>query len=116
VPFGWLMPATPLHWTLLIGIGITGGLGQMGFTESYRYAPASFLAPLDYSAMIWAFLLGYWLFAEVPTAFVLCGAAIIAGAGISVIVRERLLGLKRLREMPTAAIVSMSEDEKDAQF
>lgn len=116
IPLGWAMPATPLHWLLLIGIGITGGLGQMGFTESYRYAPASFLAPLDYSAMIWAFMLGYWIFDEVPTVYVLGGAAIIAGAGIFVIVRERLLGLKRLREMPTAAIGSMSEDEKDAQY
>lgn len=116
LPFGWLWPATPLHWCLLIGIGMSGGLAQMSFTESYRYAPASFLAPLDYCSMIWAFLLGYWIFAEVPTAYVLCGAAIIAGAGIFVIVRERMLGIRRLREMPVAGIGSMSEDEKDAQY
>ncbi|MBY0382262.1 MAG: DMT family transporter [Xanthobacteraceae bacterium] len=116
LPFGWTMPVTPLHWLLLTGIGITGGLGQMGFTESYRYAPASFLAPLDYFSLLWAFVLGYWVFAEVPTVFVLLGAAIVAGAGIFVILRERHLGLKRLREMPVAAIGSMSEDEEGAQY
>lgn len=116
LPFGWSFPTTPLHWVLLVGIGITGGLGQIGFTESYRYAPASFLAPFDYISMIWAFLIGYWIFDEVPTIFVLFGAAIVAGAGIFVILRERQLGLRRLREMPVAAIGSMSEDEEGAQY
>jgi drug/metabolite transporter (DMT)-like permease len=116
IPFGWAMPASPLHWVLLAGIGITGGLGQMGFTESYRYAPASFLAPFDYTSMLWAFMLGYWIFAEVPTLYILLGAAIIAGAGIFVILRERHLGMKRLREMPVAAIGTMSEDEEGARY
>lgn len=115
LPFGWDVPATPVHWSLLIGIGVTGGLGQIGFTESYRYAPASFLAPFDYTSMLWAFLLGFWIFDEIPTAFVLSGAAIIAGAGIFVILRERHLGLKRLRETPVAAIASMSEEDSNAQ-
>lgn len=112
LPFGWLMP-TGQHWALLIGIGVAGGLGQMTFTESYRYAPASFLAPFDYTAMLWAFLLGYWIFAEAPTPYVLLGAAIVAGAGIFVILRERQLGLKRLRDTPVAAIGAMADHEPD---
>jgi drug/metabolite transporter (DMT)-like permease len=112
-PFGWRMPVGGLEIGLLIGIGVAGGLGQMLFTESYRYAPASFLAPFDYTAMLWAFLLGYWMFGEVPTFYVVGGAVIVAGAGIFVILRERDLGLKRLRDTPMSPISTMADDEAD---
>jgi len=68
-------------------------------TESYRYAPASVVAPFDYSSMLWALLLGYWLFGELPTALVYIGALIVSGAGLYVIWRERQLGVKRAREV-----------------
>ncbi len=113
LPFGWLMPTSIQQWAVLIGIGIAGGLGQMLFTDSYRYAPASFLAPFDYTSMLWAFIAGYWIFGEVPTPYVVIGAAIVAGAGIFVILRERQLGLKRLRDTPVATISSMADSEPD---
>ncbi|HEY5215636.1 MAG TPA: EamA/RhaT family transporter, partial [Pseudolabrys sp.] len=59
----------------------------------------------DYSAMLWALLLGYWVFGELPSALVYVGASIVAGAGLYVIWRERELGLQRPRELegpPTA--------------
>jgi drug/metabolite transporter (DMT)-like permease len=111
--FGWRMPATASEVALLVGIGVSGGLGQMLFTESYRYAPASFLAPFDYMSMLWAFLLGYWVFGEVPTGTVIGGAVIVAAAGIFVILRERHLGLKRLRDTPMSPISAMADDEAD---
>jgi len=64
----------------------------------YRYAPASMVAPFDYTAMLWAFLLGYVLFGELPDAFIVIGAAVVVGAGLFVIWRERQLGLERARE------------------
>ena len=112
-PFGWRMPSTWQDVAILAGIGIAGGLGQIFFTDSYRYAPASFLAPFDYTAMLWAFMLGYWFFAEVPTLYVVVGAIIVASAGIFVILRERYLGLKRLRDTPVAAIATIADDEED---
>ncbi|MDB5618668.1 DMT family transporter [Tardiphaga sp.] len=112
-PFGWHLPAGGLEIGLLVGIGIAGGVGQMLFTESYRFAPASFLAPFDYTAMLWAFLLGFWMFGEVPTPYVVGGAVIVAGAGIFVILRERHLGLKRLRDTPMSPISTMADDEAD---
>jgi drug/metabolite transporter (DMT)-like permease len=112
-PFGWRVPATLGELLVLVGIGVAGGVGQMLFTDSYRYAPASFLAPFDYSSMLWAFLLGYWIFGEVPTSTVIGGAVIVAGAGIFVILRERALGLKRLRDTPTSPISTMADDETD---
>jgi len=111
IGFGWRMPAHPTDLAALIGVGVSGGLGQIFFTESYRYAPASFLAPFDYTAMLWAFMFGFLLFAEVPGLAVFAGAVIVAAAGIFVILRERALGLKRLREMPIAPIAAMADPE-----
>ena len=80
LPFGWVWPD---GWQLaaLIGAGLVGGLAHILLTESYRYAPASVIAPFDYTTMMWAFVLGYAMFGEVPTVYVYVGAAIVAGVG-----------------------------------
>lgn len=95
-PFGWHSPTWP-QLAALIAVGLLGGLAHILVTESYRYAPASVIAPFDYSMMIWAFLLGYALFGELPTIYVFIGSAIVAAAGLLVIWRERQLGLARAR-------------------
>jgi drug/metabolite transporter (DMT)-like permease len=94
LPFGWTTP----NWIelgCLVGAGVCGGVAHIISTSSHHYAPASFLVSFDYSSMIWAFLLGYLFFDEIPAALVAVGAAIVAGAGLFVVWRERQLGLKR---------------------
>jgi drug/metabolite transporter (DMT)-like permease len=97
LPFAWHSP-TQSEWVALIALGVLGGIAHIFLTESYRYATASVVAPFDYSSMLWALLLGYWLFGELPSALVYVGATIVAGAGLFVIWRERQLGLQRARE------------------
>jgi drug/metabolite transporter (DMT)-like permease len=94
-PLGWLAPAWP-ELAALVTIGLCGGLAHILLTESYRLAPASVVAPFDYTSMVWVFLLGYFFFNEIPSMFVFIGGAIIAGAGLFVIWRERQLGLQRV--------------------
>ena len=94
LPFGWITPTWP-EFAALVTIGIFGGLAHILLTESYRHAPASLVAPFDYTSMLWALLLGFLVFGEVPGVLVFVGAAIIAGAGLFVIWRERQLGLQR---------------------
>jgi drug/metabolite transporter (DMT)-like permease len=97
LPFAWQAPsATEL--TALVSIGVIGGLSHIFLTESYRYAPASVVAPFDYVALLWAFFFGYMLFGEIPGRHVYTGAAIVAGSGLFVIWRERRLGLERKRK------------------
>lgn len=98
LPFGWRMP-NEVELAALIGLGLCGGMAHIFLTESYRFAPASVIAPFDYTAMVWAFLLGYVMFGELPTVSVYIGSAIVAAAGIYVIWRERQLGLQRRREI-----------------
>ena len=96
LPFGWVMPSAP-EFLMLAMIGILGGLSHLLLTESYRYAPASLVAPFDYTAMIWAFLLGYAVFGELPSIFVFVGAMIVVACGLFVIWREHKFGVERLR-------------------
>ncbi|HWL03568.1 MAG TPA: DMT family transporter [Xanthobacteraceae bacterium] len=88
LPFGWKVP-TLSEWPALVALGVLGGLGHIVLTESYRLAPASVIAPFDYVAMIWAVILGYLAFSEVPGVLVLAGAAVVVGANLYVIWRER---------------------------
>lgn len=97
LPFAWHTP-TGSELVMLISLGVFGGIAHIFLTESYRHATASVIAPFDYSAMLWALLLGYWVFGELPSALVYLGASIVAGAGLFVIWRERQLGLQRARE------------------
>lgn len=94
LPFGWAMPG---GWTclMLVLAGLIGGTAQIFLTSSYRHADASVIAPFDYASMIFALLIGYFIFAEVPTTQMLTGAVLVVLAGLIIILRERHLGLKR---------------------
>ncbi|HET9715228.1 MAG TPA: DMT family transporter [Pseudolabrys sp.] len=105
LPFAWHTPSAGELFAL-ISLGILGGLAHILLTESYRYAPASVVAPFDYSSMLWALLLGYWLFGELPDVMVYIGATIVAAAGLFVIWRERQLGLRRKREAEGPPVAS----------
>jgi drug/metabolite transporter (DMT)-like permease len=99
-PFGWAMPDAG-DALILVSIGLLGGVGQILLTQSYRYADASTIAPFEYTTMIWTVIVGWAVFAEVPSIEVLIGAAIVIGAGVFVIFRERQLGLDRSKERRT---------------
>jgi drug/metabolite transporter (DMT)-like permease len=101
-PFGWTTPPVA-ELAALVSVGFLGGLGHIFLTESYRYAPASIIAPFDYTSMVWALVLGYFLFGELPTQMIIAGSAIIATSGMFVIWRERQLALQRKRAVAEVA-------------
>jgi drug/metabolite transporter (DMT)-like permease len=96
LPFGWVVPDAR-EAALLVSAGLLGGVGQILLTESYRHAETSVIAPFEYVSMLLAIVLGYLIFAEIPTVTTLVGAAIIVAAGIFIIWREHKLGLERGR-------------------
>jgi drug/metabolite transporter (DMT)-like permease len=99
IPLGWVMPTTQ-EFAFLISAGLVGGVAQIFLTTSYRFAQASTLAPFDYVSMIFALVIGYFIFSEVPTSATLIGSAIVIAAGILIIYRERKLGLERGKARP----------------
>jgi len=96
MPFGWVVPDAETMGLLVLS-GILGGMAQILVTSSFRFAPASMLAPYDYSSMLFAIMIGYAWFGELPTQVMLIGAALVIAGNILVIWRERQLGLDRTR-------------------
>jgi drug/metabolite transporter (DMT)-like permease len=92
--FGWVTPNL-LDAAVMIALGILGGIGQITLTESYRYADASLVAPFEYTTMIWAVALGFFILGEWPQNVVFIGAGIVIVSGLFVLWRERELGLLR---------------------
>ncbi|MCL3883231.1 DMT family transporter [Marivita sp. GX14005] len=85
----WIwVPVAPGDLWLFIGIAAAGTLGITLITEAFRFSEAVVVAPFDYTALIWATLLGYLVWNEVPDALTWVGAAIIIGSGIYIIWRE----------------------------
>lgn len=94
LPFGWQM-LTLTQALLLVGAGFCGGIGQIFMTSAYRHAEVSTVAPFEYTSMILAIAVGYVVFGDVPTLYMLVGGLIVVGAGIFIIWREHQLGLQR---------------------
>ena len=96
LPFGWIVP-DGRQALLLVGAGLCGGVGQLLLTACYRYADTSTIAPFEYTSMIAAVVIGYFVFNEEVTATTLLGAFIVISAGLFIIFREHRLGLERRR-------------------
>ncbi|MCG3269040.1 DMT family transporter [Yoonia sp. I 8.24] len=97
IPWGWVLPSAAAA-SMLVLAGLLGGMGQIFLTSSYRFADASLVAPFDYSSMILALGIGYFVFDEVPTHTMILGAAVVILAGVLIIWREQRLGLKRAQQ------------------
>ena len=61
MPFGWVMPTWPALFALAI-VGIVSIFGSILLNRALQLAPASVVAPFQYSSIIWAVLLGYVAF------------------------------------------------------
>lgn len=96
LPFGWQM-LSQMQTFLLVMAGFCGGIAQILMTAAYRHAEVSTVAPFEYVSMILAIAVGYVVFGDVPTLYMLVGGLIVVGAGIFIILRERQLGLASAR-------------------
>lgn len=86
-PFGWVMPS-PQILGLLILMGLIGGVGQLLMTEALRVAPVGVVAPFDYIQLLWASVIGFGVWGEIPETLTLAGALVVAGSGGYILWRE----------------------------
>jgi len=82
-PVGW-------QWLWLFGVGFWAAVSHMCMTYALKYAPASVLAPLHYLELVVAVTVGFLIFGDLPNRLTLAGIAVIVGAGLYVIHRERI--------------------------
>ena len=87
-PFVWVPPApSDLPWMLVLGL--IGAAGHCLLVLAFARAPASVLAPMSYSQLVWAGLAGVLVFGDWPDGWTLLGAAVIAAGGVLVALPTR---------------------------
>jgi drug/metabolite transporter (DMT)-like permease len=84
----WRTPS-PSELALLILVSVFGGAGQFSLFEAARNAPASVMATIEYSALIWGFILGYAIWGNIPSPATFAGAGLILCAGALLFATER---------------------------
>ena len=80
---------TPTQGLLIVSLGLYGGIGHFMLIRAFREAPASTLSPLLYIQLIWATLLGWWVFDQLPDLLAIVGMLIIGASGLSLAIRSR---------------------------
>lgn len=93
----WTAP-TPSHIWLLVGSSGFLVAGYYANVVAMRHGDVSVTAPFRYSVVIWAIIVGFLIWGEVPDLPMLVGTAIIIATGIYTFQRERRLALARLKE------------------
>jgi drug/metabolite transporter (DMT)-like permease len=93
----WVWPSGA-EWLIVLAIGLMGGCGQILITIAFRCAPVSVVAPFDYMALVYGFLLGWAVFEEVPDWYLIIGGATVVASGIYIVHREAVVARQRRRE------------------
>ncbi|KQS61453.1 hypothetical protein ASG39_18165 [Rhizobium sp. Leaf371] len=88
LPWVWTTPDAA-GWGLLLALGLISTIGQYLLYDGFRYAPASAIAPVEYTGLMWAFVYGYLIWAEIPALNVFIGALLIVASSVLLIVWER---------------------------
>ena len=88
VPFVW-SPMLRIHFFVFFSIGIMGAIAHLCMISAFDRAEASFLAPYNYTKLLWVAVLGYIIFDDIPSLEMWLGAFIIVSAGFYVFSREK---------------------------
>ena len=99
LPFGWVMP-NKLEFFLLIFTGLIGSVANILLTVSLRYAEASLVTPTKYLNLVFAILLGYFIWSEIPKLLTLVGAGLIIISSVIIFMRESELKKKVVSSRP----------------
>jgi drug/metabolite transporter (DMT)-like permease len=89
-------------WLLLLGIGLSGALGQLLLTAALRFGKVASVIVMDYSGLFWATLYGWLLFETLPPASTWLGAPLVIAAGLVIAWREHRLSRPDERDIARA--------------
>ncbi|WP_119462292.1 DMT family transporter [Rhodospirillaceae bacterium SYSU D60014] len=95
LPWQWTTPSLADVWIFLLA-GVAGSFGQFFLAQAFRYGEVSLLAPIEYSALLWAILFGFVLWGEVPSWTVLGGAALVIASSLYIVHREAVTARRQL--------------------
>lgn len=86
--FGFATPKTDTDWLILFANGILNGVGQYWWTRALSLAPPAALGPYYYFLLVWAMILGFLMWGDVPTLMLIAGSAIVVGSGLFLLWHE----------------------------
>jgi drug/metabolite transporter (DMT)-like permease len=95
-------PIRPQDWWPLAGIGISGAIAQHLLVQAFRLAPASTIAPFEYTALLYGIGIDYFVWNVLPSGRMYVGAGIIIASGLYLVWRERQLATQALQ--PSSAV------------
>ncbi len=92
--------ASALDWSAMLLLGVVAGTAHLLITRSLKLAPASTLAPLHYTLLLWAVVFGIAFFGDVPDKQMLIGSAIIVFAGLFIFHRQKVVDVVEADNVP----------------
>jgi drug/metabolite transporter (DMT)-like permease len=87
LPLGWTSP-TPVDAAWIVFNGVSNAVGQYWWTRALHLAPASAVAPFYYLSLIWASILGFAIWGDIPTVSLVIGSAVVVASGLFLLWRE----------------------------
>ena len=93
-PWQWRSPDTS-GWLLLLGVALTGSLSHYALIRALDFAPAGAMQPYSYSLLVWAALLGWLIFGDMPDAITLVGAGLVVASGLYSWALDRRKGVRQ---------------------
>ena len=100
LPFGFAMP-TWADLGLLALAGFGNGTAQYMWTRALHLAPPSAITPFNYLSLIWAALLGFAMWGDVPTRDLIIGAVIVVASSLYILWRETYWRRRIVADPPT---------------
>jgi drug/metabolite transporter (DMT)-like permease len=92
------------HWGWVVATGAVGALGTRMLTEAFRAAPASVVAPFEYTALLWGVGIDWLVWSKLPSLRVCFGGALVISCGVYLIWHERQLQLAP-NKVPAAPVI-----------
>lgn len=93
--FVWRWP-TAFDLALLASMGILGTVTQACYIKGMTEGDAAAMAPVDYTRLVFAIILGYLWFADIPNALTMTGAGIVIASTLYITIRESRLGVPKI--------------------
>jgi drug/metabolite transporter (DMT)-like permease len=87
LPLGWSSP-TPIDAAWIVFNGVSNAVGQYWWTRALHLAPASAVAPFFYLSLVWASILGFAIWGDLPTLSLVLGSAVVVASGLFLLWRE----------------------------
>jgi len=102
LPFVWVTPSL-LDWVLFAVMGAFATLAHLALAQAFRLAPVAVVGPFEYSTLLWATIIGFVVWQEVPGPNVWYGSVLLVAAGIYILYRETKIASDARRAIRDAA-------------